>query len=159
MLTYADVCYTYAGASTLLERHLAREVADVKKEFCAKVILFYQKSLKKSLDQARQHTSAYVSIRQHSIRIRQHSIRHLLVSRVSRSRSKVSRQEAHAQQRLRLPQNAPAYVCVCYPYADVCYAYVSAIRMQELIRSIGHASPKTRLHMYAYANVCYTYAR
>jgi hypothetical protein len=33
----------------------------------------------------------------------------------------------------------------------LCYAYVSAIRMQELIRSIGHASPTTRLHMYAYA--------
>ena len=58
MLTHADVCDTYAGASTLLERHLAREVADVKKEFCAKVILFYQKSLKKLLGQVRQHTSA-----------------------------------------------------------------------------------------------------
>ena len=58
MLTYADVWYTYAGASMLLEHYLAREVVHVKKEFCAKAILFYQKSLKKSLDQVRQHTYA-----------------------------------------------------------------------------------------------------
>ena len=39
------------GAATLLDAHLEREVADVNKEFGNLVINYYQKNLKKSLDQ------------------------------------------------------------------------------------------------------------
>ena len=110
---------------------------------------------------ARPGTSAYVSIAYAYVNI-------AYVISLYQEPQEVARPAAHPQYRPRLPQNAPVYACVCYPYADACYAYVSAIRMQELIRSIGHASPKTRLHTYPYAiciltcairmraDVCYT---